>query len=94
MYLILNYFTEHYYFNIYKYPYVTCTRMPRKGYKSKTLKNGWEAILIRDEDYEYLKSLYEEKEPELRKQGITDFDGFAVKLLFDAVELDKKRTQE
>ena len=68
--------------------------MPRSGYKSKTLKEGYEVIIIKEEDYEYLLSLYEKQESELRKQGITDFNGFATKLLFDAVQLDEKHSSE
>jgi len=59
--------------------------MPRTGYKS---------ITIKDEDFEFFKELWEKQKTELRKQGVTTFSGFVTMKLYEALELDEKRTRE
>lgn len=58
--------------------------MPYKGHKS---------ITVREEDYEYFMSLWIEKKDQLMKQGIRSFGAFVTKMLYEALELDKKRTE-
>lgn len=51
--------------------------MPRKGYKS---------ITVRDEIYNELLERYNENKEALLKQGITSFSGYVTRLLYSALE--------
>lgn len=59
--------------------------MPYKGHKS---------ITVRDEDYEYFWRLWQSKKDELRKKGVRSFSAFVTMKLYEALELDEKRTRE
>lgn len=51
--------------------------MPKKGYKS---------ITIRDELYEELWNKYNEEKDTLLRQGITSFSGYVTRFLYTALE--------
>lgn len=63
--------------------YSTLQDMPRKGFRS---------ITVRQEIYDELMQQYEERRVELLKQGITSFSGYVTRFLYDALEQASQQT--
>jgi len=58
--------------------------MPYKGYKS---------ITVKEEVYNRLWAVWEERREEYLRQGITSFSGFVTRFLYELVEREERRTQ-
>jgi len=59
--------------------------MPRKGFKS---------ITVKEEVYDYFWDLWQRNKEEYRKQGITSFSGFVTKLLYEMIGKEKERLKK
>jgi hypothetical protein len=63
--------------------YSTIQDMPRKGFRS---------ITVREEIYDELMQQYKENREELLKQGVTSFSGYVTRFLYDALEQAAQQT--
>ena len=59
--------------------------MPYKGHKT---------ITLREEDYNYFWDLWQEEKEDLMKLGVRSFGAFVTRKLYEALELDEKRSRE
>jgi len=73
-----------------------CYGKKRYGYgvENKMPRKGWKSITVKDEIYEHFWSLWKKNEGEYRKQGITSFSGFVTMLLYKMIQEEESRSPQ